>query len=107
MVIHRFDVYRNESPRTGRRFPYFLVVPSELLMALTTCVVIPLGRASVVVGRLAQLLTPELQVDGSSYAMYTPEIGAVPSEVLRKHVANLEAQRDTILRALDFLFSGI
>jgi len=31
----------------------------------------------------------------------------VPASILRKRVTNLEAQRDTILRALDFLFSGI
>jgi toxin CcdB len=105
--MRRFDVFRNESPRTGRRFPYFLVVQSELLTGLSTCVVIPLGRASVVAGRLAQSLTPELTIDDGSYVMYTPEIGPVPSVVLRKQIGNLEAQRDTILRALDFLFSGI
>lgn len=102
-----FDVYRNESPRTGRRFPYFLVVQSELLTQLSTCVVIPVGLASVLAGHLAKSLTPELQVEGKRYVMYTPEIGAVPGAVLRKHITNLENQSDIILRALDFLFSGI
>ncbi len=39
--------------------------------------------------------------------MYTPEMGAVPIAALRKHEANLESQRDVIVRALDFLFDGI
>jgi len=105
--MRRFDVYRNESTRTGRRFPYFLVVQSDLLQDLVTCVIVPLGRPSVVGGRLVQTLAPELDIAGENYVMYTPELGAVPTGVLRKHVVNLELQRVAIMHALDFLFSGI
>jgi toxin CcdB len=107
VVIQRFDVFRNESPNTGRRFPYFLVVQSDLLSGLITCVVVPLGKPSVVSGKLAQTLTPALDIGAGSFVMYTPELGAVPAAVLRKRETNLDAQRDTILRAVDFLISGI
>jgi toxin CcdB len=107
LVVHRFDVFRNESPHTGRRFPYFLVVQSDLLSGLITCVVVPLGKPAVVSGKLAQMLTPTLDIGAGSFVMYTPELGAVPAAVLRKRETNLEAQRETILHALDFLFSGI
>lgn len=103
----RFDVYRNESPRSAKCFPYFLSVQSELLDSLETCVVVPLGRATVVGGKPTQTLTPAVQVDGESYLMYTPELGAVSASILRHRVANLDDQRDAILRALGFLFSGI
>jgi toxin CcdB len=105
--MKRFDVYRNESPNTSRRFPFFLVVQSDLLDGLQTCVVVPLGKASVVGGKLAQTLTPQLEVSSSKYVMYAPELGAVPAAALRKFETNVEAQRDTIVRALDFLFDGI
>jgi toxin CcdB len=103
----RFDVYRNESAASAKRFPYFLVVQSDLLDALSTTVVVPLGKPGVVNGRVAQTLTPTLEVDGESLVMYTPELAAVHASALRKHVGNLEAHHRTILRALDFLFSGI
>jgi toxin CcdB len=103
----RFDVFRNEFPSSSRRFPYFLAVQSDLLQDLATCVIAPLGRPAVVGGKLVDTLAPQLEVGGESYVMYTPELAAVPASILRKRVANLEAQRDTILRALDFLFSGI
>ena len=101
------DVYLNESAASRKRFPYFLVVQSDLLDGLATVVIVPLGKPGVVEGKLAQTLTPRLDVDGQSMVMYTPEIAAIPAKILRKQVANLEAQRGTIVRALDFLFSGI
>ena len=102
----RFDVFRNEHP-SSKRFPYFLTVQSDLLEGLTTCVIVPLGRAAVVSGKVAQTLTPTLDIGGEAMVMYTPELAAVPVTALRKRVGNLKHQRDAIVRALDFLFSGI
>ena len=107
MVIQRFDVFRNESPNTSRRFPYFLVVQSDLLSDLATSVVVPLGKPGVVGGKLASALTPQLTIGTASYVMYTPELGAVPAAALRRREMNIESQRDAIRHALDFLFSGI
>lgn len=103
----RHDVYLNESAPSRKRFPYFLVVQSNLLEGLATTVIVPLGKPGVVEGKLAQTLTPRLDVDGESLVMYTPELAAVPATVLRKRIGNVDDQRDAILRALDFLFRGI
>jgi toxin CcdB len=103
----RFDVFKNENAQSGKRFPFFLSVQSELLEPLATCVVVPLGRATVVGNRPTQTLTPTLEVDGEAMVMYTPEIAAVYANMLRKRICNLEGQRDVIVRALDFLFSGV
>ncbi len=105
--MNRYDVFRNANPATARRFPYLLVVQSDLLGELATQVVVPLGAAATVDGRLAQRLTPEVQVAGESLVMFTPELAAVSTSTLRKRVDNLEAQRDAIRDALDLLFSGI
>jgi len=105
--MERFDVFRNESPNTSRRFPFFLVVQSDLLDGLSTCVIVPLGKPSVVGGKLAHMLTPQIEIGANKYVMYTPELGAVPMAALRKLEANVAAQRVAIVRALDFLFDGI
>jgi toxin CcdB len=102
-----YDVFRNENAQSSKRFPYFLAVQSDLLDPLATCVIVPLGRASVVSGRPTQSLTPTLDVDGEPMVMYTPEIAAVYVSVLRKRVCNVAKQRESIMRALDFLFSGV
>lgn len=105
--MKRFDVYRNETSQTSRKFPFFLVLQSDLLEQLTTLVVAPLGRASIVGGKLVDTLAPTLNVEGDSLVLYTSELAAIPRSILRKRVANLEDQRESIVRAIDFLFSGI
>lgn len=105
--MKRFDVFRNESAPTARKFPFFLVLQSDLLQQLTTAVVAPLGRASIVGGKLVDTLAPMLDVNGESFVLYTPELAAIPASVLRKCVANIDGQREKIVRAVDFLFSGI
>ena len=102
-----YDVFRNENTQSNKRFPYFLAVQSDLLDPLSTCVIVPLGRAAIVSGRPTQTLTPTLDIDGETMVMYTPEIAAVYVNVLRKRVCNVAQQRDAIMRALDFLFSGV
>ncbi|HEX7916967.1 CcdB family protein [Rudaea sp.] len=105
--MERFDVFRNESPNTSRRFPFFLVVQSDLLDGLSSSVIVPLGKSSIVGGKLAHMLTPQIEIGVSRYVMCTPELCAVPIAALRKFEANVAAQRDVIVRALNFLFDGI
>jgi len=102
-----YDVFKNENAHSSKRFPYFLAVQSDLLDPLSTCVVVPLGRATVVGGRPTQSLTPTLDVDGEAMVMYTPEIAAVYVNGLRKRICNVAPQRDLIMRALDFLLTGV
>lgn len=103
----RFDVFANDSAQTRKRYPYLLVLQSELLSGLGTIVVAPLGRTTVVEGKPAQTLTPVLAIEGEKYVMYTPELAPVPHSRLKKFITNVSTQRNTIVRALDFLFDGI
>lgn len=103
----RYDVYRNESAASGKRFPYLLAVQSDLLDGLHTCVVVPLGRAAAVDGKPVDRLMPSVSLDGEAWLMYTPQLAAVPCAILRQRVGNLGEQVQAITSALDFLFSGI
>ena len=107
MVTKRFDVFRNPSVNTSRHVPFLLVVQSELLEQLPTRVVVPLARASSIKGPSATLLNPEFQIDSMNVVMLTQQIASVPLQVLKRFALNLESERSSILRALDFLFSGI
>jgi len=107
MVVRRFDVFRNPSTVSAKKMPYLLVVQSDLLQEMETCAVLPLARAQAAKASASERLNPEFEIENMPVVQLTQLIAAVPVSALRKHVANLEPQRDAILRALDFLFSGI
>jgi toxin CcdB len=107
MVVRRFDVFRNPSPTSSKNIPWFLVVQSDLLDAMDTCVVVPLARAQVARRAASERLNPLFKVEGADVVQLTQLVAAVPMNSLRKPVANLEPHREVILRAIDFLFSGI
>jgi toxin CcdB len=107
MVTRRFDVFRNPNTTAAKHIPFLLILQSELLHELPTRVVAPLARANAIKGPSATMLNPEFEIAGTKVVMLTQQIAAVPLDILRKQEANLETHRDTILRALDFLFSGI
>lgn len=107
MVARRFDVFRNPSPASSKNIPYFLVVQSDLLDGMDTCVVLPLARAQAARRAASERLNPLLRVEDADVVQLTQLLAAVPMNSLRKPVGNLDHQRDAIQRALDFLFSGI
>ena len=107
MVVRRFDVFRNPSPASSKKVPYLLVVQSDLLDEMDTCVVVPLARAQAAKGSATARLNPEFEIENAPVVHLTQLIAAVPVGALRKHVVNLESRRDEIVHALDFLFGGI
>ena len=103
----RFDVYRNPDPASRGRIPYLLDVQSELLEPIATRVVVPLCKPEVLSGKPAERLNPALQLEGREYFLLTPELAGVPRRILAEPVANLARERQAIVDALDFVFSGI
>jgi toxin CcdB len=102
----QFDVYVNPNPDTNYAVPYLLDVQSDLLEPLATRVVVPLVR-HVVMSRPARHLNPVFEVQGEQVVMSTAELAGVPIQALGEKVGALPEQRDTIMRALDFLISGV
>ncbi len=103
----RFDVFRNRNPKSARTVPYLLLLQSDLLDDLTTQVVVPLVKAGALSGRPAERLNPALEVEGQTVLMLTQQVGAVATAALSTRVGHLGHERDTIVAALDLLFSGI
>ena len=102
----QFDVYANPNPDTNYAVPYLLDVQSDLLEPLATRVVVPLVRHEVM-SRPARHLNPVFEVRGEQVVMSTAELAGVPIQALGEQVSALSEQRDAIMRALDFLISGV
>ena len=103
----QFDVYANPNPVTRLRVPYLLDIQSSLLESLSTRVVIPLCKPSLLKGKLAKGLNPVLVVEGREMVMLTPELAGISRKALGARVANLAACRAEIVGALDLVISGI
>ena len=103
----QFTVYRNPNPGTRTRVPYLLDVQSELISELATRVVIPLYTEKSFKGKALETLTPMFEIEGKRYVMMTPQLAGISKKELGAPVADLTAQRDVIMAALDFLITGI
>ena len=101
----QFDVYLNSNPETNKSIPYLLDVQADLLEALATRVVVPLISVPAF-GKAAKHLNPQFKINRTSVVMSTAELAGISAHVLGERVCSLKEQRDEIIAALDFLFTG-
>lgn len=102
----QLDVYPNPDASTAGDIPYLLDLQSGLLKTLPGCVVAPLAVPESLEALPILRLNPKLDVAGATLVLLTQELATLPRRALKSPVANLSAQRDEILTALDFLFTG-
>ena len=97
----RFDIYAMK--RTGA-----LVVDcqADLLDGLKTRVVAPLIAESAA-PKPARHLNPVFEIGGVRFVLMTQFLSAVEVRELDAKVGSLEGNGETVLRALDFLVSGV
>lgn len=103
----QFSVYKNRNAATRARVPYLLDVQSNLLSELETRVVVPLYTAAAMKGDALAVLTPRFEVEGKALVAMTPQVAGISRKELGAEVGRLTDQREEILRALDFLTTGI
>lgn len=103
----QFTVYKNKNPRTKATYPLLVDVQADLLDELKTRVVIPLTKVPALARKPMNKLTPSLDVDGDDYLLVTPQLAGITRSDLGAAVANVAAQRTTIVSALDVLISGV
>jgi toxin CcdB len=105
-MIRQFDVVMNPDPLETAHRPYLINLQSDLISELRSIVVAPLVPRERMKG--AQRLNPVVTVEGSDYWLATHELFAIDQRVLNHTpVANLSNDRDTIIAALDIVFTGI
>jgi len=103
--VAQFDVYENPNEHTKKDVPYLLDLQADLLNPLATRVVAPLVRASAT-GKPIGHLNPQLQIKRKAVYLSTAELAGVPVRALGEKVDSLKDQRQIIIAALDFLFTG-
>lgn len=96
----QFDVYRiSGEPRL------FLSVQHDILDERSTIVVVPLQPVEDSPIPITRL-NPVFSKGGKSYQLLTTALAAVPTPILEHTGLNLSDERDKIISALDFLFTG-
>ncbi len=102
----QFDVYLNPNPETKGYIPCLLDVQADLLDVLATRVVIPLHTIKSI-PKPARHLNPVFEINGEKLVLSTAELAGVSASMLGEPVCNISTQREDIIAALDFVFTGI
>ena len=103
----QFDVCRN----TGRHratIPYVVIVQSSYYEKARRRVVVPLvalGEIGKIAALPASPINPVFRIEDTEVVLNPLEIVSVPVEALGEKVATLMEEGDTIIAALDELFS--
>jgi toxin CcdB len=106
--VSQFAVHRNRNAASRGRFPLLLDVQTDLLDGLGTRVVIPMEPATAASRRTAMAaLNPFVAVEGKTYILVTTQLAGIPTGELGPPIADLSSERDSIIAALDLLFTGI
>lgn len=100
------DVFANPDVETAAAIPYLLDIQSNLFDDLPTRVVIPLAYPEAIETLPILRLNPKVSVDETALVALTQDMAALPRRLLKSPVANLSSQREEILAAIDFLFTG-
>jgi len=87
--------------------PFLLDVQSDLIAELATRVVVLLYTATAMKGKTLRTLTATFEIDDKQYVMVTPQLAGIAKRQLGAQVADLSAQRNEIIAALDLLITGI
>ncbi|GAB1392250.1 hypothetical protein MASR1M60_04130 [Rhodocyclaceae bacterium] len=102
----QLDVFRNPDKKSAAVIPFVLDIQNNLLANLPTRTVIPLAVPATV-GMLPILrLNPTVSVGEMTLIALTQDMAALPKRMLTTPITNLSPQREEILAALDFLFTG-
>ncbi len=103
----QFAVHKNTNAATQAAVPFLLDVQSDLIAELGTRVVVPLYTAAAMEGKTLKTLTPTFEIEGKQYVMMTPQMAGIAKKQLGSPVADLSAQRNEIIAAIDLLITGI
>jgi len=103
----QFAVHKNTNAATKATVPFLLDVQSDLISGLATRVVVPLYTATAMKGKTLRTLMPTFEIDDKQYVMVTPQLAGIATRQLGAQAADLSAQRNEIIAALDLLITGI
>ncbi|MDQ6968056.1 MAG: CcdB family protein [Mariprofundaceae bacterium] len=102
----QFSLYQNHG-ESSDIYPFFVDVQNEILDSLNSRLVIPMTPVDKVKNRAPKHLCPTLHIDEGDFVLLTHQMTSVPASILTSPIHSLEAFRDDIIQAVDFLITGI
>lgn len=105
--MHQFDVYTNPRKATRAAYPYIVDIQSPVISAISTRIVVPLGRKQLFKNKELKGLTPTITYEGEELLLLMPQIASIPAKTLEGPIGSLSHLRDEIIAALDFAITGI
>lgn len=98
----RFDLYLLRRPKKM----LVVNVQADLLDDLQTRVVVPLLLFQSSKNEHIERFKPIIEYDKKKYILMTSEVSSIPVSLIQKTIGNVHHDREKIINALDFLFSG-
>ncbi|MBS0471553.1 MAG: CcdB family protein [Proteobacteria bacterium] len=105
-MIRQFDVFRNPSKTDRAQRPFVVTIQHVFFDDMPTRVVVPLVLDGAI-DAMPPRLNPAFRISGKTVHLSPTEPFALSLRFLKNAVANLEAERDRIVAALDLVFTGI
>ena len=102
----QYDVYANPSNSAAAGIPYVVMVQSDLLDALGTRLSVPLAVPDASI-KAPPTLCPIITVKGRRFHALAHYAAPLPSRLLRRPVANVAAQANVLVSAIDAVLTGI
>lgn len=99
----QFSLHRMPRIRGG----YVVDIQADLLSELKSRIVIPLLREKDAPRATLKALNPTCLVAGTAHVVMTQNLASVSVSELGPPVGSLTAERDSIIRAVDALLSGL
>lgn len=103
----QLDYYRNPDPNTNKWAPYFVDLQHEMLSDLKTRIMAPLVELPTNYSQALTRANPVVKIDGQNLLLSVTEMGAVSLTELGEPIGKLDVERETVLGAIDLLFTGI
>jgi toxin CcdB len=104
-MIRRFDVIANPIASARREKPYLLCIQYNNLNHLAFRVVASFATERII--REPSRLYPQFEIQGVTVFLIPHDVATRPMKQLGTPIANLEADRDRIVAALDLVFTGV
>ena len=101
--MSQFDVYRHAG---DKRTPLLLDVQADVLAVLPTRLVVPLRAFGRGTSKPLTRLNPIVDIAGTAYIAVFQELAAVPAAMLATRVSSAATQRDALIAAIDWAFTG-
>ncbi len=104
-MVRQYDVFRIRNGTKSGNVAYLIVLQSDAMRDIATAIVAPVSKVAAT-SVLKKVNIPIL-VEGETFHIMMPEMGAFSVKQLGMFVTNLQSVHDEVMSAIDLMFAGI